>query len=53
MERRSSAETPVEENGEQETEPMKNGPELGSEVELEDGVSADALMETIQSKFQL
>lgn len=53
-EHHASAETPVEENGEQEKEPLKNGPELSSEAESSDGVLTPALDElngnTIQSE---
>ncbi|XP_062871620.1 eukaryotic translation initiation factor 4 gamma 3 isoform X3 [Trichomycterus rosablanca] len=48
VERRASAGTPLEENGEQEAEPLKNGPELSSEAESGDGVNAPGLIETIQ-----
>ncbi|KAK3518895.1 hypothetical protein QTP70_014938 [Hemibagrus guttatus] len=45
MEHRASAEPTVEENGEQEAEPLKNGPEHSSEAEGSDGVLTPALEE--------
>lgn len=45
-EHQASVETPVEENGEQEAEPLKNGPELSSEAECSDGVLTTALEES-------
>lgn len=46
VEQQSLAGTPVEENGEQETVPLKNGPELSSEVGSGDGVLTSAVTET-------
>uniref|UniRef100_A0AAR2JGJ1 Eukaryotic translation initiation factor 4 gamma 3 n=1 Tax=Pygocentrus nattereri TaxID=42514 RepID=A0AAR2JGJ1_PYGNA len=45
VERRSSTAAPVEENGEQEAEPLRNGPEHTSETESSDEVLAPALKE--------
>ncbi|XP_058265223.1 eukaryotic translation initiation factor 4 gamma 3 isoform X4 [Hemibagrus wyckioides] len=45
VEHRASAEPTVEENGEQEAEPLKNGPEHSSEAEGSDGVLTPALEE--------
>ncbi|XP_053542081.1 eukaryotic translation initiation factor 4 gamma 3 isoform X3 [Ictalurus punctatus] len=52
VEHRSSAETPVEENGEQEAEPLKNGPEHSSEAESSDGVLTPALEEPNSNTIQ-
>lgn len=53
LEHEASADPTVEENGEQEAEPLKNGPEHSSEAESSDGVLTPALEEpnsdTIQS----
>ncbi|XP_060794242.1 eukaryotic translation initiation factor 4 gamma 3 isoform X3 [Neoarius graeffei] len=52
VEYRASAETPGEENGEQETEPLKNGPEHSSEAESSDGVLTAALEESNSNTIQ-
>ncbi|XP_026776818.3 eukaryotic translation initiation factor 4 gamma 3 isoform X4 [Pangasianodon hypophthalmus] len=52
VEHRASAETPVEENGEQEAEPLKNGPEHSSEAESSDGVLTPALEEPNSNTIQ-
>lgn len=54
VEHQASAEPTVEENGEQEAEPLKNGPAHSSEAEGSDGVLTPAMEEpnsnTIQSE---
>lgn len=52
VEHHASAETPVEENGEQEVEPLKNGPDLSSEAESSDGVLTPAPEEPNSSTIQ-
>ncbi|KAI4881286.1 hypothetical protein NFI96_032553 [Prochilodus magdalenae] len=52
VERRSSTAAPVEENGEQEAEPLRNGPEYTSEIESTDGVLTPALKEPATNAIQ-
>ncbi|XP_017565077.1 eukaryotic translation initiation factor 4 gamma 3 isoform X5 [Pygocentrus nattereri] len=52
VERRSSTAAPVEENGEQEAEPLRNGPEHTSETESSDEVLAPALKEPSNNAIQ-
>ncbi|XP_053339176.1 eukaryotic translation initiation factor 4 gamma 3 isoform X2 [Clarias gariepinus] len=52
VDHRASAETPVEENGEQEAEPLKNGPEHSSEAESSDGGLTPALEESNSNTIQ-
>ncbi|KAI5095655.1 eukaryotic translation initiation factor 4 gamma 3 isoform X5, partial [Silurus meridionalis] len=52
VEHRALAETPVEENGEQENEPLKNGPEQSSEAESNDEVLTPALQEPNSNTIQ-
>lgn len=52
VERQDTTEAPFEENGEQEVEPLKNGPEHTSEAESSDGVLTPALKESSTSAIQ-
>ncbi|TSM04816.1 Eukaryotic translation initiation factor 4 gamma 3 [Bagarius yarrelli] len=52
LEHEASADPTVEENGEQETEPLKNGPEHSSEAESSDGVLTPALEEPNSNTIQ-
>ncbi|XP_022533176.2 eukaryotic translation initiation factor 4 gamma 3 isoform X3 [Astyanax mexicanus] len=52
VERRSSTAAPVEENGEQEAEPLRNGPEHTPEADSSEGVPTPALKEASTNAIQ-